>query len=96
MPLIIFLRWRPMKFFVYLILPISLLSIGCSENKSVQSLQQRVGALETSLKNLDSKLAEQAKFIERAKEVIAEHRTHIQGIEDKIQGRKPKQMQKRK
>ena len=37
-----------------------------------------------ALKALEDRIVEQEKFSEKAKEVLAEHRTHLQGIEETV------------
>lgn len=57
------------------------LSLSACSNAEVKTLRDRVEEQQKAILDLQTRLKAQEDFSTKAKEVIAEHRTHIQGIE---------------
>jgi septal ring factor EnvC (AmiA/AmiB activator) len=60
------------------------LALSACSNSEVKSLREQVDTQAKTIADLDQRLKQQEEFSNKAKEVLAEHRTHIQGIEDMI------------
>ena len=66
----------------FLVILIAACGISCSK---LGGDHAKTSELETRVKMLEQRLEEQDKFIQKAKEVLATHRTHILDMEKRIE-----------